>query len=82
MAWLLPTVYLKWYEPKEVTLAREELAERATRWWVKPIAVLILAALVMLNWWLGQFNPNNVNRFDFGTALAVSLGAPVFLIYA
>jgi hypothetical protein len=82
MGWLLPTVYLKWYEPKEVTQAREEIAEQATQWWVKPIMVLVLGALMMFDWWLGQFNPNNVKRFDFGTAVAFSLGATVFLIYA
>jgi hypothetical protein len=81
MGWLLPTVHLKWHEPKEVTLAREEIAERARPWWFKPIMVVILAALMMFIWWVAQFNPNNVNRPNFDTALATALGFPLFLIY-
>jgi hypothetical protein len=81
MGWLLPTVYLKWHEPKDVTLAREEIAERARPWWFKPIMVVILAALMMFIWWVAQFNPNNVNRPNFDTALATALGFPLFLIY-
>ena len=78
--WFLPKPRLKWREPKAFLRNRDAEARAHLRWWFQPLIVLVAAALLMGNWYLGRLNPHK-HPPPFHLALILSPLGGIFFAY-
>ncbi len=56
--WPFPKCLVKWREPKQFVLRDLAAADQRRRPWVKPLGVLVCAALIMLLWGFAYLDPD------------------------
>jgi len=77
---LLPKRHFVWKEPKLFLQRREALEFWMVKWWLKPLLILILVAVLLLTWCFAVLDPNAAPP-SFGAAILVALGVGVFAFY-
>src|SRR5687768_12607604 len=75
-----PTRHFIWREPKAFPNHYDAFKNAKLRWWHRPLWVLLVAALLMANWFIASFIPDR-QRPSFLLALSVALAGGAFFIY-
>ena len=75
-----PKKHLQWREPKAFLQLKDAEERAKRRWWHLPFATLLVAAMMMLNWYLARFDPRR-HPFPFNTALMMAVGSGIIFSY-
>lgn len=73
--------YFKWKEPKAFLRVRDAEERTQLRWWIQPLAVLVMVILLLFIWYVNRFNPRKHQSSLSITLIRSVLGA-IFFAYA
>lgn len=78
---LLTKTLVSWNQPRRFRDQMRTVGKRVTNWWVKPVLVLGLAGLFLLQWYLATLKEGPKNPPPFDSVLWVVLGGSCVIIY-
>jgi hypothetical protein len=70
----------RWTEPEAFRISEENYWNARTPPWQRPLYVLLLAAVLLLNWFIARFNPSK-HPISLAAALALTISTSLLLLY-